>query len=166
MPELSLWLFRAMTRYREDCNKEKDYDSLNDLNYLTPNDSAQDRDFLSTAVRLMDFLSDHRNLFTQISKINNSGRSSIDWHKTIQQDAFVHKGKPFYLDLQIKNKAINIDEELARLDGADYDLACAILTALMREGYFCGENWFQRRVKNGLFDKAIGRVISLLEESL
>lgn len=112
LPELSLWLFRAMTRYREDCNKEKDYDSLNDLNYLTPNDSAQDRDFLSTAVRLMDFLSDHRNLFTQISKINNSGRSSIDWHKTIQQDAFVHKGKPFYLDLQIKNKAINIDEEL------------------------------------------------------
>ena len=112
LPELSLWLFRAMTRYREDCNKEKDYDALNDLNYLTPNDSAQDRDFLSTAVRLMDFLSDHRNLFTQISKINNSGRSSIDWHKTIQQDPFIKDGKPFYLDLQIKNKAINIDEEL------------------------------------------------------
>ena len=112
LPELSLWLFRAMTRYREDCNKEKDYDSLNDLNYLTPNDSAQDRDFLSTAVRLMDFLSDHRNLFTQISKINNSGRSSIDWHKTIQQAPFVKDGKPFYLDLQIKKKAINVDEEL------------------------------------------------------
>lgn len=25
-----------MTRYREDCNKEKDYDNLNDLNNLTP----------------------------------------------------------------------------------------------------------------------------------
>ncbi len=74
--------------------------------------------------------------------------------------------KEDYEKYMSSDSSINIDEELARLDGADYDLACAILTALMREGYFCGENWFQRRVKNGLFDKAIGRVISLLEESL
>lgn len=112
LPELSLWLFRAMTRYREDCNKEKDYDNLNDLNNLTPNGNTEDRDFLSTAVRLMDFLSDHRNLFTQISKINHSGRAAIDWHKTITQTPFLHKGKPWYFDLAIKDKAVNIDEEL------------------------------------------------------
>lgn len=127
---LSLWLFRSTTRYRESSNKEKDYEALSDLNYLTPNDSAQDRDFLSTAVRLMDFLSDHRNLFTQISKINNSGRSSIDWHKTIQQDAYIHNGRPFYLDLQIKNKAINIDEELLVL-------YYSVLRYLKEKHHFC-----------------------------
>ena len=57
LPELSLWLFRAMTRYREDCIKENDEDSLEDLNYITPDNNSRDRDFLSTAVRLIDFLS-------------------------------------------------------------------------------------------------------------
>lgn len=112
LPELSLWLFRAMSRYREDCRKENDEDGLQNLDYLTPDNSARDRDFLSTAVRLMDFLSDHKNLFTQISKINNSGRAAVDWHKTIQQHPFVKDGKPYYLDLRIKDKAVNIDEEL------------------------------------------------------
>lgn len=112
LPELSLWLFRAMTRYKEEAFRENDKEALNDLDYLTPNDSARDRDFLSTAVRLMDFLSDHRNLFTQITKINHSGRAAVDWHKTITQTPFLHKGKPWYLDLCIKDKAVNIDEEL------------------------------------------------------
>lgn len=112
LPELSLWLFRAMMRFREDCKKEKDEDKLNKLLQLTPNDNYQERDFLSTAVRLIDFLSDHRNLFTQIHKINNSGKSAIDWNRTLLHDPYFNHGKPYYLDLQIKNKAINIDEEL------------------------------------------------------
>lgn len=101
-----------MTRYREDCIKENDEDSLEDLNYITPDNNSRDRDFLSTAVRLIDYLSDHRNLFTQINKINNSGRAAVDWHKTIQQHPFIKDGKPYYLDLRIKDKAVNIDEEL------------------------------------------------------
>lgn len=112
LPELSLWLFRAMTRYREDCIKEEDNDSLGDLSYITPDSSSQDRDFLSTAVRLIDYLDKHRDLFTQINKINNSGRSAIDWHKTIQQHPFIKDGKPYYLALRIRDKSINIDEEL------------------------------------------------------
>ena len=112
LPELSLWLFRAMSRYVEDCKKENDLDSLNDLDYRTPDHGARDRDFLSTAVHLIDFLSDHRNLFTQINKINNSGRAAVDWRKTIQQDPYIKEGKPYYLDLRIKDKAVNIDEEL------------------------------------------------------
>ena len=69
LPELSLWLFRAMTRYREDCTKEEDDAGLENLEYRTPDNCSRDRDFLSTAVRLIDYLSDHRNLFTQINKI-------------------------------------------------------------------------------------------------
>ncbi len=112
LPELSLWLFRAMCRYLEDCLKENDESGLRDLNYITPDNSSRDRDLLSTAVRLIDYLSAHRNLFTQINKINNSGHSSVDWHKTIQRHPFVKDGKPYYLDLRIKEKAVNIDEEL------------------------------------------------------
>ena len=112
LPELSLWLFRAMSRYVDDCKKENDLDSLNDLDYRTPDHGARDRDFLSTAVHLIDFLSDHRNLFTQINKINNSGRAAVNWRKTIQQDPYIKEGKPYYLDLRIKDKAVNIDEEL------------------------------------------------------
>lgn len=112
LPELSLWLFRAMVRFREDCKKEKDHENLEKLYQLTPQDDSRDRDFLSTAIRLIDFLSDHRNLFTQIHKINNSGRAAIDWNKTIRKYPYIKEGKPYYLDLQIKDKAINIDEEL------------------------------------------------------
>ena len=112
LPELSLWLFRAMVRFREDCKKENDHENLEKLYQLTPQDNSRDRDFLSTAIRLIDFLSDHRNLFTQIHKINNSGRAAIDWNKTIRKYPYIKEGKPYYLDLQIKDKAINIDEEL------------------------------------------------------
>ena len=112
LPELSLWLFRAMVRFREDCKKEKDHENLEKLYQLTPQDNSRDRDFLSTAIRLIDFLSDHRNLFTQIHKINNSGRAAIDWNTTIRKYPYIKEGKPYYLDLQIKDKAINIDEEL------------------------------------------------------
>ncbi len=112
LPELSLWLFRAMTRYREDCAKEKIPRSEDDLDYRAPDHGAFDRDFLSTAIHLIDFLSDHRHLFTQISKINNSGRSAVDWHKTLRLHPFIKEGKPYYLDLRIKDKAVNIDEEL------------------------------------------------------
>lgn len=112
LPELSLWLFRAMVRFREDCKIEKDNENLEKLYQLTPQDNSRDRDFLSTAIRLIDFLSDHRNLFTQIHKINNSGRAAIDWNKTIRKYPYIKESKPYYLDLQIKNKAINIDEEL------------------------------------------------------
>ena len=112
LPELSLWLFRAMSRYREDCIKEKIELTKDELDYRTPDHGSHDRDFLSTAIRLIDFLSDHRNLFTQIHKINNSGRAAVDWHKTLRQHPLIKEGTPYYLDLRIKDKAVNIDEEL------------------------------------------------------
>lgn len=112
LPELSLWLFRAMCRYREDSIEKDSTDDLLNLDYIAPENTSHDRDFLSTAIRLMDFLSDHRNLFTQISIINHSGKAAVDWKKTVQQDPFFCKGQPYYLDLCIKDKTVNIDEEL------------------------------------------------------
>lgn len=112
LPELSLWMYRSMSRYLYEINKENDEAAKKELFYITPQEGYRDRDFLSTAIRLMDFLADHRNLFTQISIINHSGKAAIDWHKTVSKDPFFVKGKPYYLDLQVKDKVINIDEEL------------------------------------------------------
>lgn len=112
LPELSLWMYRAMARYLYEVRKENDEEAWKELYFVTPQDGYRDRDFLSTAVRLMDFLADHRNLFTQISIINHSGKAAVDWHKTVSKDPFFVKGKPYYLELQVKDKKINIDEEL------------------------------------------------------
>lgn len=112
LPELSLWLFRAMARYRDEAGKEKDREAQNNLDYVTSDNNSQDHDFLSTAVHLIDFLSNHRNLFTQITKLNNSGLSAVNWHKTIQTQPFIKDNKAIYTTLLTKDKSRNIDEEL------------------------------------------------------
>ncbi len=112
LPELSLWLFRAIARYRDEAGRDKDSEAQNNLDYVTPDNNSRDQDFLSTAIHLIDFLSDHRNLFTQITKINNSGHSAVDWHKTIQTQPFIRGGKAIYTELLTKDKSRNIDEEL------------------------------------------------------
>jgi len=71
--------------------------------------------------------------------------------------------KDNYEDYMKSSTSINVDDELQRLDTADYDLACAIFTAVLREGYFCGEKMFQKRVKRGEVNAIIQRMITLLE---
>lgn len=112
LPELSLWLFRAIARYRDEAGRGKDSEAQNNLDYVTPDNNSRDQDFLSTAIHLIDFLSDHRNLFTQITKINNSGHSAVDWHKTIRTQPFIKDGRAIYPELLTKDKTRNIDEEL------------------------------------------------------
>ena len=112
LPELSLWLFRAMSRYIEDCKKDPTEDLLADLQYTTPDNASADHDFLSAAIRLIDFLSDHRNIFTQIHLTNTSGRSQPDWRRTLRTNPFIKDGKPFYSQLLVKDNALNISEEL------------------------------------------------------
>lgn len=86
--------------------------ALAELDSQLPEDFRRDKDFLSTALDLIDFLKDHRSLFTQISLINHSGRNKIDWAKTIKGDPFFENGEPWYLDPAIKEKTINIDDTL------------------------------------------------------
>ena len=112
LPELSLWLYRSLSRYLYEINKEDDEAAKKELFHVSPQDGSYERDFLSTVIRLIDFLSAHRNLFTQISIINHSGKSAVNWHKTLSKDPYFADNKPYYLDLQVKGKIINIDEEL------------------------------------------------------
>ena len=111
LPELGLWLYRALNRFRNE-HEGSPISALAELDSQLPEDFRRDKDFLSTALDLIDFLKDHRSLFTQISLINHSGRNKIDWAKTIKGDPFFENGEPWYLDPAIKEKAINIDDTL------------------------------------------------------
>ena len=57
---------------------------------------------------------------------------------------------------------INADEELKRLDKADYELCTALLTMLLREERFF-EGSFERRVNLGQVDVILERMLKVLE---
>ena len=58
---------------------------------------------------------------------------------------------------------IDCNEELKRLECADYDLCSALLTMLLREDHFCN-GAFERRVESGQVECIIQRMIKLLEK--
>lgn len=58
---------------------------------------------------------------------------------------------------------INCDQELKRLNSADFDLCAALLTMLLREDHFtCGS--LGRRLSSGQVEAIILRMIDLLQE--
>lgn len=111
LPELSLWLYRALRRFLDE-NIGTEICAEAELDAQFPEDGARDKDLLSITLALIDFLKDHRNLFTQISIINHSGRNKIDWHKTVSRDPLIQNGEPWYIKLAIREKSINIDDRL------------------------------------------------------
>ena len=65
----------------------------------------------------------------------------------------------------MNTKPIDCDAELARLDDADYDLCCALMTMLLRETRWVGERCFERRYENGDVQKITSRIINILENT-
>lgn len=59
---------------------------------------------------------------------------------------------------------IDCNRELRRLDGADYDLCCALLTMLLREDHFDNGSLCQR-YEAGEIQPIIERMILLLSET-
>lgn len=64
----------------------------------------------------------------------------------------------------MSTEPINCDAELERLPEADWDLACALLTMLLREDYFCNGSLMQRH-SSGQVDVILNRMIALLKEA-
>ena len=56
---------------------------------------------------------------------------------------------------------INADEELKRLDNADYELCTVLLTMLLREERFL-EGSFERRLNAGQVDAILERMLKVL----
>lgn len=61
---------------------------------------------------------------------------------------------------------INCDEELKRIDSADYELCCALLTMLIREDHFMQYGCFKDRFEKGDVQRIIERMIFLLESRI
>lgn len=59
---------------------------------------------------------------------------------------------------------VDCNQELRRLDGADYDLCCALLTMLLREDHFDNGSLYQR-YEAGEVQPIIERMILLLSET-
>ena len=53
---------------------------------------------------------------------------------------------------------IKCNEELKRLESADYDLCSALLTMLLREDHFCNGS-FDQRVESGQVERIVRRMI-------
>lgn len=64
-----------------------------------------------------------------------------------------------------KDGGINCNEELKRLENADYDLCCALLTMLLREDHFSNGS-FEMRYGEGQVLPILNRMILLLEKRL
>ncbi len=68
-----------------------------------------------------------------------------------------------YYDYLI-TEPIQVDEELKRVETADFDLCCAMLTMLIREDHFGGYGCFERRCENGDVQRIIDRMLCVLED--
>ena len=71
--------------------------------------------------------------------------------------------KTNYYDYMI-TEPINVDGEMKRIETADFDLCCALLTLLLREDHFAQYGCFERRYENGDVKKIIDRMIYVLED--
>ena len=59
---------------------------------------------------------------------------------------------------------INCDAELKRVDTADFDLCCALMTMLFREDHYSGYGSFDNRYENGDVQKIIDRMVVVLQK--
>lgn len=62
------------------------------------------------------------------------------------------------------NEPVDCDAELKRIETANFDLCCALLTLLLREDHFAQYGCFDNRYKDGDVQKIIDRMIVVLED--
>ena len=113
--EMSVWLFRAIDKYRQSCVNE----NISESGFVNPVISKKDNHSL-TELEIVEslrlFYEQNRDLFTFISRKSNSQKHRINWSKTITQKLpFIEDGKPVYFDVYSTRKTINYDEELIRI---------------------------------------------------
>ena len=113
--EMSVWLYRAIDKYRKTYENE----SISKAGNVNPVVCRKDNHSLTEleiieALRL--FYEENRDLFTFISRKSNSQKDKIKWSKTIARKTpvFVDE-RPVYFDVYSNKKTIDYDEELIRM---------------------------------------------------
>lgn len=113
--EMSVWLYRAIDKYRQSCVNE----NISESGHVNPVISRKDNHSLTEleiveALRL--FYEQNRDLFTFITRKSNSQKHRIKWSKTIARKLPVFiENRPVYFDVYSKKKTIDYDEELIRI---------------------------------------------------
>lgn len=113
--EMSVWLYRAIDKYRSTYDKENISESGN----VNPVISKKDNHSL-TELEIIEslrlFCEENQTLFAFISRKSNSQRHLIKWNKTIAQKTPVFINDiPVYFDVISKKKIFDFDEELIRM---------------------------------------------------
>ena len=113
---LSTWLYQAIDHFI-DRNQDTTIVKNSFIQNVVSNRGQEDETFLDVILSLLKFHKDHKNLFTYITILNSSGKSIINWQKTINKTTAIltKKGIPFYPETIAKEKAINFDEDLVVL---------------------------------------------------
>ena len=62
----------------------------------------------------------------------------------------------------MKTAPINCDEELKRIDTADYDLCAALFTMILREDHFANGS-LRKRFESGKVDEILNKMTELLK---
>ena len=109
---LSTWLYNAIAHFIDRHQTSKIAENAYIQNVISVR-GDDDQTFLDIILSLIKFHKDHKNLFTYITILNVSGKSTINWDKTINKTIPILKNNvPFYAETIAKKKAINFDEDL------------------------------------------------------
>lgn len=113
--EMSVWLYRAIDRYRKNCDKEN-ISAIGSVNTVISRKDNHSLTKLEIIEALRLFYEENRNLFTFISRKSNSQKHRIKWSQTITRKTPVFvDNRPVYFDVYSKKKTIDYDEELIRM---------------------------------------------------
>ena len=113
--EMSVWLYRAIDRYRKNHVGE----NISETGHLNAVIAKKDN-FLSTELEIVEalreFYKENKDLFIFIVKKSNSQKHRIKWSKTIASKMpVIVNDNHFYFDVHSRAKKIDYDEELIRI---------------------------------------------------
>ena len=113
--EMATWLYRAIDKYRRNCENEK-ISELSNLNPVLSKNDVRSSTELEVIEALREFYNENKDLFTFITKKSNSQKHKINWSRTIAtKTPVIVKNDPIYFDVHSKRKKIDYDEELIQI---------------------------------------------------
>lgn len=89
-------------------------------------------------------------------------KQTESYHEEAYYKALETAGDMKYHYHDFSTEDLNCDREILRLQNADYDICCALLTMLLREDHFCNGS-FEERYRKGQVLPILDRIIYLLQ---
>ena len=114
--QLSVWIYRAIAVYREDCKTSKrDHTIIRHQNIVRQGRGRKRtaNTYLDILLSLIDFSNRNKDWFMFILKNIHSGFNKINWNRTIaKSQVVVQNNEPIYINPFNKKRQVNFDEEL------------------------------------------------------